>query len=85
MNDDKGLLAPQTIIALVVLVIFAGTIVGVFLSGDATSKAQTVGGVIALAGAAGSFFFSSSSGSKTKDDTITKLAESKPPTETPKP
>jgi glucose uptake protein GlcU len=66
-----------------VLLIFAGTIVGVFMSGDDTSIAQTVGGVIALAGLAGGYFFSSSSGSRTKDTAIANLSGTKPTTQAP--
>lgn len=43
MNAD--LRAPQTIIALVVLAIVAGTIVGVFLLGDAAMR-NTIGGLV---------------------------------------
>ena len=74
MNDNQPLLSPQTIIALVVMGIFAGTVAAVFVLGDDTSKAQTVGGVLAIAGSAAQYFFNSSPKSKAKDDTITRLS-----------
>ena len=83
MNETSPLLNSQTIIALVVMGIFAGTVAAVFMLGDATSKAQTVGGVLAIAGAAANYFFASSAGSQKKDETITRLSVKPATPETP--
>ena len=83
MNETPPLLNSQTIIALVVMAIFAGTVAAVFALGDDTSKAQTVGGVLAIAGAAANYFFASSAGSQKKDETITRLSAKPANPETP--
>lgn len=72
MNKDP-LLTPQTIIATVTMLVFAGTVVAVFNYGSAETISQVVGGVTGLAGMVISFFFGSSRSSQAKDQTSAEL------------
>jgi len=65
-----SLWSPQTIVGLVAMAITAGTIGAIFMVGDKPTIAQTVGGVMTLAGTVVGFYFGSSKGSQSKDNLI---------------
>ncbi len=72
-----SLWSPQSVIALVGMLIFAGVVAAVFVLGSSELVSQTVGGVLAIAGMITSFYFGSSKGSQAKDATI--AAQSRAP------
>ena len=71
-----SLRSSQTVIALAVLTIVAGTVIGVFLKGDAAMM-NTIAGLVVGAGIGSvtGFYFGSSRGSQVKD---TLLAQQQP-------
>jgi hypothetical protein len=71
--------SPQTIVGLFAMTIVAGTIAAIFRVGDPPTIAQTVGGVMTIAGTVIGFYFGSSKGSQSKDAA---LATSTPTTTT---
>ncbi len=78
------LLSPQTIIALIGMLIVAGTVIGVFLKGDPPTLQLVVGLVIGTyGGSVFSFYFGSSKGSQQKDATIAAQAGAPPPSAAP--
>jgi len=71
MSDNPhvdSIYSPQTIIALAVLAIVAGTVIGVFVKGDAPMM-NTIAGLVVGAGIGSvtGFYFGSSRGSQAKD------------------
>ena len=69
-----SLWSPQTIVGLVAMAITAGTIAAIFTVGDKPTIAQTVGGVMTLAGTVVGFYFGSSKGAQNKDATMAAAA-----------
>lgn len=70
MNQSAdSLWSPQTVIALCVLVIVAGTVIGVFLKADLPTV-NTIAGLVVGSGLGGvvGFYFGSSRGSQAKDE-----------------
>lgn len=65
--------SPQTVIALLFLAILGGTVGAVFWFHDAQTVSQTVGGILGIAGMVTGYYFSSTSSSRKKDDTINTL------------
>jgi len=61
------LISPQTIVAVIGMLIVAGTVAAVFVIGTPETKSQTVGGVIAIGGTIIGYYFGSSRGSQAKD------------------
>ena len=80
-SPTDSLWSPQTIVGLVAMGITAGTIAAIFEVGDKPTIAQTVGGVMTLAGTVVGFYFGSSKGSQAKDA----LLASNPPPKGPTP
>lgn len=72
------LITPQSIIAVMAMLIVAGTVAAALMLGDASMRSQTVGGVMAIGSAVTGFYFGSSSGSQRKDAAL--AAASKAPT-----
>ena len=75
--------SPQTIVALLLLVILAGTVGAVFVYHDPQTVSQTVGGVLGIGGTVAGYYFSSTLSSRKKDETINILAASSAPVEKP--
>lgn len=80
MGEDvpppDSLWTPQSITAMYGLTIVAGTIVGVFLKGDAPTLQLVVGLVLGTFGSSiFSFYFGSSKGSQTKDAANARLQD----------
>lgn len=65
----EPLLTGQNIIALYAMTILAGTVAMVLAFGTPETKSQTVGGILALGGLVGGFYFGSSRSSQAKDAT----------------
>lgn len=74
----EPLITPQSIIAVMAMVIVAGTVAAALMLGDASMRSQTVGGVMAIGSGVTGFYFGSSSGSQKKD--AMRAAAAVPPT-----
>ena len=83
--DLDSLWSPQFIIALMGMIIVGGTVAATLVAGDASTKSQVIGGVMALGGTVVAFYFSSSRGSQSKDATIAAQAAAVTATAAPKP
>jgi uncharacterized membrane protein YfcA len=69
--------SPQTVIAVVLLMILGGTVGAVFWFHDAQTVSQTVGGILAIAGSVAGYYFGSTASSHKKDETISTLTGGK--------
>jgi len=82
MSDPHGdsIYSPQTIIALAVLAIVAGTVIGVFIKGDPPMM-NTIAGLVVGSGIGSvtGFYFGSSRGSQAKDVLLAQRAATDDP------
>ena len=73
--DHDSLYSPQTIIALSMLAIAAGTVIGVFLKGESELLSTVVGFVLGTGfSAVANFYFGSAKSSQTKDAVLANIA-----------
>lgn len=75
----EPLITPQSIIAIMAMLIVAGTVAAALMLGDASMRSQTVGGVMAIGSAVTGFYFGSSSGSQKKDAALAAASKASEP------